>query len=131
MTRVALYVTDSMIDSTYGHLLVELARAGGELILVGDGLDTVRSLGGLPVTPEADLGSVTALGVDVFVLPGADSYVKGHDRAVRAVREANFRGIRVVAIGAEELLGRARFGDETAVITVPGPEDLAAAVLRA
>lgn len=131
MTRVALYVTDSMIDSTYGHLLVELARAGGELILVGDGLDTVRSLGGLPVTPESDLGSVTALGVDVFVLPGADSYVKGHDRAVRAVREANFRGIRVVAIGAEELLGRAGFGDETAVITVPGPEDLAAAVLRA
>lgn len=131
MTRIALYCTDTMIDSTYAHLLVDLARAGGELVLVGDGLDTVRSLGGLPVTPEADLGAVTALGVDVLVVPGADSYVRGHERLMRTLREVRLRGISVAAIGAAPVLERAGLAGDASVITDDDPARFAARVLGA
>lgn len=131
MTRIALYCTDTMNDATYGHLLVDLAREGGELVLVGDGLDTVRSLGGLPVMPEADLGAVTALGIDVFVVPGADSYVKGHERLLRTLREARLRGVTVAAIGARAVLEHAGLGEDPTVITEDDPARFAARILRA
>ena len=57
MQTIALYTTETMADWEYAHLTTQIATAEEvrpgrfRLLLVGDGLDPVRSLGGLPTSP--------------------------------------------------------------------------------
>ena len=61
MQTIALYTTETMADWEYAYLATritvaeELRPGRFRLLLVGDGLAPVRSLGGLPLSPAADL----------------------------------------------------------------------------
>lgn len=127
-TTIALYATDTMADWEYAYLTAEIAGAGhaAELVIVGDGLDPVRSMGGMTVTPDAEIGAVLGLHPDALVLPGADTYADGHEAAANAVRECLIRSVPVAAIcGATYLLARLGLLDDRDH-TSNAPEFLAA-----
>ncbi len=122
---IALYATDTMADWEYAYLtsqitVAERAKPGRfTLLLVGNGVDTVHSLGGLPVTPTADLDALDLLAdrsaLSMLVIPGGETYGHGHDRLIKAVRSLLARNVPVAGIcGATYLLARAGVLDERA-----------------
>jgi len=123
MRTIALYTTETMADWEYAYLTTQIAGAEQlkpgrfRLLLVGDGLKSVRTLGNLPLTPEADLDTLQALADDgslaALVIPGGDHYAAGHDRLIKAVSRLADQEIPVAAIcGATLLLARSGFLDE-------------------
>ena len=123
MRTIALYTTETMADWEYAYLTTQIAGAEHltperfRLLLVGDGLAPVRTLGNLPLAPEADLDVLDALADEdllaALVIPGGDHYAAGHERLIKAVGHLVDKEIPVVAIcGATLLLARAGFLDE-------------------
>ena len=123
MQTIALYTTETMADWEYAYLTTQIAGAEQlkpgrfRLLLVGDGLEPVRTLGNLPLTPEADLDALQALADDgslaALVVPGGDHYTAGHERLIEAVSHLVDKDIPVAAIcGATLLLARSGFLDE-------------------
>ena len=123
MRTIALYTTETMADWEYAYLTTQIAGAEQlkpgrfRLLLVGDGLKSVHTLGNLPLTPEADLDTLQALADDgslaALVIPGGDHYEAGHDRLIEAVGRLVDQEIPVAAIcGATLLLARSGFLDE-------------------
>ena len=120
---IALYTTETMTDWEYAYLTTQIAGAEQlkpgrfRLLLVGDGLESMRTLGNLPLTPEADLDTLQALADDgslaALVIPGGDHYEAGHDQLIEAVGRLVDEEIPVAAIcGATLLLARSGFLDE-------------------
>ena len=123
MRTIALYTTETMADWEYAYLTTQIAGAEHlkpgrfRLLLVGDGLEPVRTLGNLSLAPEADLDVLDALADEdllaALVIPGGDHYAAGHERLIKAVGHLVDKEIPVVAIcGATLLLARAGFLDE-------------------
>ena len=123
MRTIALYTTETMADWEYAYLTTQIAGAEQlkpgrfRLLLVGDGLESVRTLGNLPLAPEADLDALDALAEEgslaALVIPGGDHYKAGHDRLIEAVGSLVDKEIPVAAIcGATFLLARGGFLDE-------------------
>ena len=84
---------------------------------MGDGLEPVRTLGNLPLAPEADLDALQALADDgslaALVIPGGDHYEAGHERLIEMVGHLVDKEVPVAAIcGATLLLARGSFLDE-------------------
>ena len=123
MQTIALYTTETMADWEYAYLTTQITGAEQlkpgrfRLLLVGDRLEPVRTLGNLPLTPEADLDALQALADDgslaALVVPGGDHYTAGHERLIEAVGHLVDQKIPVAAIcGATLLLARSGFLDE-------------------
>lgn len=123
MRTIALYTTETMADWEYAYLTTQITGAEHlkpgrcRLLLVGDGLEPVRTLGNLPLEPEADLDVLDALADDgslaALVIPGGDHYAAGHERLIEAVGHLVDKEIPVAAIcGATLLLARGGFLDE-------------------
>ena len=123
MRTIALFTTETMADWEYAYLTTQIAGAEQlkpgrfRLLLVGDGLAPVRTLGDLPLVPEADLDALDALAEEgslaALVIPGGDHYEAGHDRLIEAVGRLVDQEIPVAAIcGATFLLARGGFLDE-------------------
>ena len=123
MRTIALYTAETMADWEYAYLTTQIAGAEQlkpgrfRLLLVGDGLEPVRTLGNLPLTPETDLDALDALAEEgslaALVIPGGDHYEAGHNRLIEAVGSLVDKEIPVAAIcGATFLLARGGFLDE-------------------
>ena len=123
MRTIALYTTETMADWEYAYLTTQITGAEQlkpgrfRLLLVGDGLEPVRTLGNLPLKPEADLDTLQALADDgslaALIIPGGDHYEAGHERLIEAVGRLVDEEIPVAAIcGATLLLARGGFLDE-------------------
>ncbi|MGC5023641.1 DJ-1/PfpI family protein [Tsukamurella sp. DT100] len=117
---IALYATDTMADWEYAYLTTQIAQAEQArpgrftLTLVGDGLDEVTSLGGMPVRPTRDVADLVADGaLAALVLPGGEHYDEGHERVLETVTGLLARDVPVAAIcGATFLLARAGLLDD-------------------
>lgn len=123
MRTIALYTTETMADWEYAHLTTQIADAERlrpgrfRLLRVGDGLEGVRTLGNLPLTPEADLDALDALdgegSLAALVIPGGEHYAAGHDRLIGTVGRLVDKEVPVAAIcGATLLLARGGFLDD-------------------
>lgn len=123
MQTITLYTTETMADWEYAHLTTQIAGAERlkpgrfQLLLVGDGLAPVRTLGNLPLAPEADLDALDALAATgslaALVIPGGDHYAAGHERLIEVVDRLVDGSVPVAAIcGATLLLARGGFLDE-------------------
>lgn len=117
MRTIALYTTETMADWEYAYLTTQIAGAERlkpgrfRLLLVGDGLGPVRTLGNLPLTPQADLDDLAALvgegSLAALVLPGGDRYASGHERLIETIGALMDNAVPVAAIcGATLLLAR-------------------------
>ena len=86
------------------------------LLLVGDRLEPVRTLGNLPLTPEADLDTLQALADDgslaALVIPGGDHYEAGHDRLIEQSAVSWIRRFRWQPSAVPRFCGRSGFLDE-------------------
>ena len=123
MRTIALYTTETMADWEYAYLTTQITGAEHlkpgrfRLLLVGDGLKPVRTLGNLPLAPEADLDALQALADDgslaALVIPGGDHCEAGHERLIEVVGNLVDQEVPVAAIcGATLLLARGGFLDE-------------------
>lgn len=119
---IAVYATDTLADWEYAYLTAEVTRAEQlqpgryALVFAGDGRAPVTSLGGLTITPTADLDDLAAMaGLAAFVIPGADTYAEGHERLLATIPRLLDAGVPVAAVcGATLLLARGGFLDERA-----------------
>lgn len=118
-TDVALYATDTMADWEYAYITTQLAesqhtRPGHRrLVIAGDSTATVRSKGGLPITPEIDIADLRLETTACLVIPGADTYQEGHDKLLATVRRMLDADVPVAAIcGATFALARAGLLDD-------------------
>lgn len=117
---IALYATDTMADWEYAYLTTQIAQAEQArpgrftLTLVGDGLDEVTSLGGMPVRPTRDVADLVADGaLAALILPGGERYDEGHERVLETAEGLLARDVPVAAIcGATFLLARAGLLDD-------------------
>lgn len=124
MQTIALYTTETMADWEYAYLTTQITTAEEvrpgrfRLLLVGDGPAPVRSLGGLPLSPAADLDELIPLADEgtlaALVIPGGNHYVEGgHERLAGTVEGLIAREVPVAAIcGATYFLARNGFLDE-------------------
>ena len=124
MQTIALYTTETMADWEYAYLTTQITTAEEvrpgrfRLLLVGDGPTPVRSLGGLPLSPAADLDELIPLADEgtlaALVVPGGSHYVEGgHERLAGTIEDLVERDIPVAAIcGATYFLARNGFLDE-------------------
>lgn len=111
---IALYVTDTMADWEYAYLTTQIAQAEAakpgrfSLVLVGDGLASVTSMGGILVQPAFDLADiVNDQALAALVIPGGEHYEAGHGRLLETVAQLMERSVPVAAIcGATFLLAR-------------------------
>lgn len=112
--RIAVYATDTMADWEYAYLTTHVERArqarpeSSELQFVGDGMEAVRTLGGMRIEPDEDLQNLELEGLSILVIPGGDTYDTGHDQLLELARECETRQIPVAAIcGGTLVLARA------------------------
>ena len=124
MRTIALYTTETMADWEYAYLTTQITTAEEvrpgrfRLLRVGDGPAPVRSLGGLPLSPAADLDELIPLADEgtlaALVIPGGNHYVEGgHERLAGTVEGLIAREVPVAAIcGATYFLARNGFLDE-------------------
>lgn len=118
--KIALYATDTMADWEYAYLTTQLSDAEQmkpgrfSLVIVGDGLTPVTSMGGLPIAPSADLADIVDdESLAALVIPGGDRYESGHERLVETTRALLARDVPIAAIcGATFLLARNGLLDE-------------------
>lgn len=112
--KIALYATDTMADWEYAYLTTQLSDAEQmkpgrfSLVIVGDGLTPVTSMGGLPISPSVDLADIVDDdSLAALVIPGSDRYESGHERLAETTRALLDRDVPVAAIcGATFLLAR-------------------------
>ena len=112
---VVFYAADTMADWEYGYVLAGLAMAEEQapgrfrvLVASADG-QPVTSMGGLKVTPEANLSDLDPAEVAALILPGAETWDQGHDGALGVARQL-LASDRVVAAICGATYGLARAG---------------------
>ena len=89
MTTVVFYATDTMADWEYGYLLTGFAMAEPDspgrfrVVIASEDGAPVTSMGRLRVSPETSLTALAPAEIDALVLPGAETWGKGHEVALR------------------------------------------------
>lgn len=108
---VVLYATDTMADWEYGYLVAGLGMTGGaiRLVVAGETAAAVTTMGGLRVLPELALADLDPDRIAMLVLPGADTWVEGHEPVLALAERLVAAGTPVAAI-CGGTLGLARAG---------------------
>ncbi|MGV8872006.1 MAG: DJ-1/PfpI family protein [Rhodococcus sp. (in: high G+C Gram-positive bacteria)] len=117
MATIALYATDTMADWEYGYLTAGLAMAreqdpdANRLIIASETGETVTTMGGLRIAPDAALADLPPL--DALILPGAGNWATGNAAALALAAELIAAGTPVAAIcGATYGLARVGLLDD-------------------
>ena len=114
MTKIVVYVTDTLADWELGYVLPGLAMANGmqqrfDVVTAGTSTAPVTTKGGLTVVPARSLADIDPADIDMLIIPGADTWAEGHDEVLALASELVAAGKPVAAIcGAT--LGLARAG---------------------
>jgi putative intracellular protease/amidase len=111
IAHIAIY--DTLADWEPGHLLAELrtGRFTGvphEIVAVGEALEPITTMGGLTLVPDVRLDDVDPAASDLLILPGAEQWDAGGNRAFgELARRFLEAGVPVAAIcGATAGLAR-------------------------
>lgn len=117
MATIFLYVTDTLADWEYGHVLAELHSGRYlkdpslryDLVLCGRTLEPVTTMGGLRIEPDIIFGEIRPVTGDLVLLPGADTWLDpAQAPIIEMVRMLLNEGVVVAAIcGATMALANA------------------------
>ena len=82
VSAVHVLVFDGFADWEPAYAMAELRRSGGiEVVALGFTAAPVRSMGGLPVVPDATIGELDPAEVRLLLLPGGDLWEGAYPRA--------------------------------------------------
>lgn len=119
MNTVVLYATDTMADWEYAYVTAGLSMAIDQqpgrwaLRVLADRQDQVVTLGGIRLVPDGDLDTVDVEELSLLLLPGANTWDSGHDRALDLATQLVQRDLPVAAIcGATYGIARAGLLDQ-------------------
>ncbi|SMP63802.1 type 1 glutamine amidotransferase family protein [Anoxynatronum buryatiense] len=77
-----IYVLDTLADWEIGFITAELnsgryfaENTKFELIMIGNSLKPIKTMGGITITPDMDINQVIFKEGDLLVLPGADTWM--------------------------------------------------------
>ncbi len=96
MTSIFLYVTDTLADWEYGHVLAELHSGRFfadptrryDLVLCGRTRDPVTTMGGVRIEPDVLFEEIRPVTGDLVLLPGADTWLEpAQEPVITKVRE--------------------------------------------
>ena len=105
--KAYLYILNTLADWEIGFLTAELTskryfenqNGTFDLIKIGDTKESIKTMGGLIVTPETSIGSIKFNDDDVLILPGADTWMeKENEQVLFIAKNLIERGINVAAI---------------------------------
>ena len=87
MTKIVVYVTDTLADWELGYVLPGLAMANGtqqrfDVVTAGTSTDPVTTKGDLTVVPATALSDIDPASIDLLIMPGADTWGEGHDEVL-------------------------------------------------
>ena len=115
---VHVLVFDGFADWEPAFAMAELRRSGGlEVVTLGFSDAPVRSMGGLPVTPDRSLEGLDPATVRLLILPGGDIWEEPRPRAAiwPALKSLRAAGAPIAAIcGATLALAQVGFLDDHA-----------------
>jgi len=107
MPTLYLFITDTFADWEPGHVIAEL-RSGRylrdpscryDVVLCGSTMDTITTMGGIPIVPQVLVTDIRPGERDLLVLPGADTWLDpDKDPVMETVRELLEDGKVVAAI---------------------------------
>ena len=114
--KIYLYVLNTLADWEIGHLIAEFnsKRFFGptvnapKIIKLGNSLEPITTMGGIPITPDERVDDVTFAADDLLILPGADTWFEDvNEKVINIVAEVINNDITVAAIcGATFALAR-------------------------
>ena len=117
MRTIFLYITDTLSDGEYGHVLAELHSGRYlrdpsfryDIILCGRTMKPVTTMGGIHLEPDTLIEDILPTDGDLLLLPGADSWFDpDQSRVIAKVSELLDEGIVIGAIcGATMALAQA------------------------
>jgi putative intracellular protease/amidase len=105
--NVFLYVLDTLADWEIGYLTAEI-NCGRylkkniekpKIVKVGKNLNTIKTMGGMEITPDIDVQKIKMNKSDLLILPGADAWLNGNnDEILNFLKENIEKDITVSAI---------------------------------
>lgn len=101
-----IYVLDTLADWEIGFITAELnsrryfaKNKSVELIMIGNTLKPIKTMGGITITPDKDLHHVEFQEGDLLVLPGANTWLdEGHKKILETVSDVINKKVIVAAI---------------------------------
>lgn len=104
---VYLYVLDTLADWEIGFLTAEIkssryfdkSKGEADLVMIGNGLTPITTMGGLTITPEKDIDDVIFNKDDLIILPGGNTWSDPKNQKILdMVSDLLDRGVTVAAI---------------------------------
>jgi len=103
--NIFLYVLDTLADWEIAFLIAEINSGRylkkdvekPRIIKVGNDLATIKTMGGIEITPNTDVDNMYIKNGDLVVLPGADTWQNGNNQKIIDKIKENV-GITVAAI---------------------------------
>ena len=105
--KAYLYILNTLADWEIAHLTSEInsgryldkTKEPVELIKIGNTLDTIKTMGGISITPDKIIDNITFKEGDLLILPGADTwYGNDNEKILKKVPELLNKNIIVGAI---------------------------------
>lgn len=105
--KVYLYILNTLADWEIGYLTAELnsgrfldkGKAPISLIKIGNTVEPIKTMGGIIITPDESIDTITFKEGDLLILPGADAWLKeGNKKIINLVPELLNQNVIVAAI---------------------------------
>lgn len=115
-TSCYIYVLDTLADWEIGFITAELnsgrfldkSKGKIKLVKIGSSLSPIKTMGGITITPDAEISSVGFRAGDLLILPGADTWMDGkHQKILNIASNILNQKVIIAAIcGASIALAR-------------------------
>jgi putative intracellular protease/amidase len=88
--KVYLYVLNTLADWEIGYLTAELnsgryldkTKPPVEIIKIGNTTESIKTMGGIKITPDEDIDNIKFEEDDLLILPGADTWASEENKKI-------------------------------------------------
>ena len=106
--NIFLYVLDSLADWEIAFLIAEINSGRylkknitkPKIIKVGNNLTTIKTMGGIEITPDVDVDNMNIKNGDLVLLPGADTWQNENNQKIIDIINGNMNIVVAAICGA-------------------------------